>query len=456
MTLFRESSTTPPVVVRILTEGRWVSDNCTKICAMIFDEAHTVITSEDFRKVMRAVRRLTVINVPLTFLTATLPPRLENYFRNQVGLPKDCRMIRTKTNRPEHIYSIKVGPRPKGKGADARRPGLRIGARFVAKLAQGLEGKDRAIVFTRRKSDGQVLSEDLYDCPFISSDMESDRQRMESIRKWENGETGGILMGTSSLIQGLHYDHVRFVVFVAAPWGLMDLVQGAGRGGRDGKPTHVVVINYGDGPPTDIKEQDPGCANEMERWLSEEQCRRLVISSTMDEGDPITCAATNSSLCDHCGTRQSVIDDAWAYATSNERSNTSKNATLQPAVDPQHREEEPEPIPMPTMGSRMPNIKVIEHSAIAASDLALLKNNTSAAFDRILKHLPTCGICWFLNLREGKMEKPQSTHRGLSECASHRRAEIVGFREFYSLNSPVKKCSTVSRSGTLCPPSLTF
>ena len=392
---------------------------------------------------MQFVKELMVQGVAVTFITATLPPRLEEHFRTTVGLPEDHRRIRANTNRPEHTYIVKVIS--KGRDGD-NSDGLRIVARFVAKLASRLQGEERVIVFVRKTDDGRVLSPLLYECPFVSSELEVQQDRIDAVSQWERGETGGILIGTSALIQGLHYDHIRHVVFVGAPWGLMDLVQGAGRGGRDGQLTHVVVMNFKDPLPIQRGSPDPQCRKELTDWLPGGQCRRKIISLTMD-GHPVTCESANSSPCDHCRRRHPHIDTAWTYAHSLAASLNKNNRLHQPASMLQQRDD-PEPIPMPALRSRMPQAEVIEYATITGLDRGDLRKKTHATFDLVMQHQPACGICWFFGLRAGKTKKPAFRHTRLKQCAGHLGKRVEGFDEFYIYNRPSKQGASVSRHDT--------
>jgi hypothetical protein len=413
---------------------------------VVFDEAHTIITSADFRGVMVFVKELMLQGVAVTFITATLPPRLEEHFRTTVRLPENHLRIRANTNRPEHVYIVKVIKKVR---EDDISDGLRLVARFSAKLANRLQGEERIILFVRRTEDGKTLSPQLYDCPFVSSELAVQQDRIDAVSKWERGETGGILIGTSALIQGLHYDHIRHVVFVGAPWGLMDLVQGAGRGGRDGQLTHVVVFNFDDPLPIDRGSVDPQCRDELTKWLPGGQCRRKIISSTMD-GDPVTCESSNSFHCDHCKTKHPHIDTAWTYANSSARP-LDKNQRLHQPASMLQQQDDPEPIPMPALRSRMPQADVIQHAAITGLDRDDLRKNTSATFDLVIQHQPACGICWFFRLRAGNTEKPAVRHPRLKDCVRYLDHRVEGFKEFYTWNKPQKKFLSVSCHDT--PPS---
>ena len=418
---------------------RWLGDNSDFIGSVVFDEAHTIITAHNFRNCMALVSQLMEQMVPVIFVTATLPPRLIGYFRKVTGLPSDVRVIRDTTNRPEIAYVVKVLHRC---GRDKQ---VEIVAKFAAKLADGLQGENRGIVFVQRKDDCESMAQLLYDCPSISSDVDDETARMEAISRWENGSTGGMLVGTSSLIQGLHYDHVRCVVFFGAPWGLIDLVQGAGRGGRDGRPACVVVVDTKDPNPKEIPADDPQCIREVGEWLTATGCRRLAISATMDVGTPVTCATLeNAQLCDRCQPQHPEVDRAWDYATSIRNTRPPKNTGLQPPARAMQPEEPCPQIPLPSLRPQLHLVEVIGHSLLTKSNRDTLSHATRSLRNRIIAIGPTCSICWYLNLRERKIARPEQAHSTLSSCSAYRRRPIEGFKLFYDYSTLAKSLSQVS------------
>ena len=422
---------------------RWLGANCSTIGSVVFDEAHTIITAHNFRKCMSLVSKLMEKTVPVIFITATLPPRLLSHFREVTGLPHDVHVIRDTTNRPEIIYMVK--PLRKRN----RDEQTKIVAMFAAKLAEGLEGEDRGIVFVRRKDDCEPVAKLLHHCPSISSDVDNEAARMGAINQWEDGNTGGMLVGTSSLIQGLHYPHVRCVVFFGAPWGLIDLVQGAGRGGRDGRPAYVVVIDCHDANPKDIPANDPQCIGEVAEWLPPTQCRRVVISATMDIGDSVTCQTLdNAQLCDYCQPQRPVVDEAWVHANSASNAEPAMNTNLHPSARAVRPEESCAQIPLPSIHQQFHRLEVIDHSLITRSNRDHLFQNTRSLFNAILAAAPTCSICWYLSLQETKPVRPKQAHLSLTSCAAYRKTSIEGFQTFYDYSTPNRAKAKVSHCCT--------
>lgn len=270
---------------------------------IVFDEAHVALTSLGFREVVPYIPKIMRTGIPVTFLTATLPPRLRPLFEKAVHLPVGYKKIQAPTNRKEHQYALF---RPKDKLVEKT-------AAFILKLSESLEPSQRGIIFVRKKVYGHSLQNFLQGVDFMHGGIVDEGVRDKMILDWKLGRSGGWIVGTTSLTQGIDYPDVHLVVFVDSPWGMIDFVQGAGRGGRNGKVSKIVVIDGGQHPKI-WDSDDLGCAGEMASWMQNTaQCRRLIISRCIDGGD-VTChTLEGAAFCDICepdAALQEIFDTA--------------------------------------------------------------------------------------------------------------------------------------------------
>jgi superfamily II DNA helicase RecQ len=105
-------------------------------------------------------------------------------------------------------------------------------------------------------------------------------------------------------MSGYDYHLVEDVIFFEIGYGLFNLVQGGGRGGRSGKKANVILLTN-DWVHTCHQNLDP--AEDMEllelmaQWAHNTKlCRRWIISDAMDS-QPTTCAKlAGAQLCDIC------------------------------------------------------------------------------------------------------------------------------------------------------------
>jgi len=142
---------------------------------------------------------------------------------------------------------------------------------FVAASTKLLKGTCRGIVFVMTKSNRRELQKTLQGVDFVSSDIEDLNKRDDMVQRWKMGESGGWIIGTSSLIQGVDYPNVHLVVFMGLTYGMVDFMQGAGRAGRNGEASQVILVQTSLLPST--KHADGlGCAVEMAAWMENGRC----------------------------------------------------------------------------------------------------------------------------------------------------------------------------------------
>lgn len=255
----------------------------------MIDEAHTIVSDSGFRSGMLNFRKLINARVPITLLTGTLPPTFSETLIFNCGLENArYNTIRVPTNRTEHRYGIVL--RDKAVVHSTAES-------FVRRATGELKGTQRGIILTRTRDAATHLAS-LLDVGFIIADGGSDDARNDTMQNWREGGCGGWIVGTKSLLQGLDYPDVRFVLFVESPFGMLDFVQGAGRGGRNGEMCRVVLFHSDVMTP---KDPDIGCLVAMNTWANNtELCRREGISECMD-GRTVTCNTLEGAVkCDIC------------------------------------------------------------------------------------------------------------------------------------------------------------
>jgi superfamily II DNA helicase RecQ len=378
---------------------------------------------------MQLISEVMLLKVRVTFLTATLPCRLESEYKRILKLPKECRTIRASTNRPEHQYII----------LDTSEDQLfnhTVG--FIHEGSTLLSGSQRAIVFVRSKEVGNTIKHVFPKIPFINGDIKDERARSNMIADWEAGRSGGWIIGTTSLIQGVDYSDVRLVVFAASPFGMVDFVQGAGRAGRNGRRARIVVLHTGR-PIYRSKEDvaDLECRKEMASWLKNRSaCRRDGISECMD-GTQQTCRGLlgNAAFCDACQPKhglQAVWDNARKLDLSklaqelqlNLSPDAQKTASLAPANQ----------LAVIPLRPQLAPPDVLRKSAREAS-LSLARLQAAIECVNLLQAFsPNCGICHAVS--GGKTLTGQKHKKWSDYCKPDPK---WNFGPFYYWNKPMDK-----------------
>ncbi len=107
------------------------------------------------------------------------------------------------------------------------------------------DSKSRALVFVQRIADGKTLAKAL-NCGFYRGSSDRDftpKERDATALRWWNGVEieDKVMVATDAFGPGNDYPHVRWVYFVGVPRGVVDFLQMAGRGGRDGDKATIQI-----------------------------------------------------------------------------------------------------------------------------------------------------------------------------------------------------------------------
>ena len=322
--------------------------------------------------------------VPITFLSATKPKRVYDEFVTKCGLPEH-KFIRISSDRREHQYTALL---------ISTDELITRSAAFIMKITSYLTGSRRGIIFTASKNHGHQLQTYLPDIDFIHGDVVEEPVRNRMIQKWKLGQSGGWLLGTSSLIQGVDYPDVHLVIFVGIPWGMIDFVQGAGRSGRNGEMSRVVVIHTGWTPK--IEDEDFQCAAEMKKWLEGNKvCRRLGISSCMDDGNTTCTTLTGAWHCDICkpNALQKLIDGCVPPSLGK----VIKFPPLQLPPSNGGPSRAPVQLEVPTIRPRLARLGVIRNSNKEAEEQKARISAAKLCISTLTSFGEKCIVCFFFN-----------------------------------------------------------
>ena len=389
-----------------------------------------------FRPVMKLISSLMSLKVAVTFMSATVPPHLERVYESELSLPVGYSKIRQPTYRPEHQYILFT---------TIQHTLLDVTAAFIHCSSQLLQDTQRAILFVRSISFGYSIQKIFPGLAFVHSEVKEDKERSEMISKWKAGESGGWIIGTTSLIQGIDYHDVHLVVFAAAPFGLIDFVQGAGRAGRNGKAAKIVMLYDKTTIPCSPGDtNDVGCKKQLAQWLRDKRCRRLGISECMD-GEGKFCRALHGAiLCDICNPHHD-LDSIWGQAMNLRIENLSDgpqpHLTSGTSVD---RPGPAAPLPVIPLRPRLAPPSVLVNSANELRLLQARLDNASRCIDLLITFSPSCGIC---NAESEGKKRTKQNHSKWGQCDLRNRG-IWG--DFYDWNKPRTQGSLVSKPHKSC------
>jgi len=271
------------------------------------DECHQPLTDRIYRPQWAAIQSLIVDNSwQIIHLTATLPPVLQSAWETLLGIDKKRTIfLRGPTNRLELSYNV-LHVNPKERHPDSVAGHL---IRMLEDDNQHPEG--RRIMFVSSIVECDRLAS-LFECFKHHGGMNQD-DRHNHLEGWKKGlvvasdgsqrrETW--IVATPGLITGYDYHRVEDVIFYEIGYGLLNLVQGGGRGGRSGQHANVILLTsdrvYTCHQGLSV-EEDVEMLQLMFEWAhNTEDCRRLLISEAMD-GCRVTCKdLPGAQQCDIC------------------------------------------------------------------------------------------------------------------------------------------------------------
>lgn len=184
----------------------------------MLDQCHLICTTLVYRRVMPQLALLCSIPVQFVYLTTTLPLSLRDELCHQHYVSQAAE-IRAPTRRSNIAYLLH---RLVQKGTDiVQATATYLQAWWVRRFPNG-HGQSQAIVFVRTKKESDRLGT-LLSCPSYHAEGGDAEAKVHMLSQQMSARNkNGFLTGTSGLGAGLDYLHVRLVVHMDEPCGLID------------------------------------------------------------------------------------------------------------------------------------------------------------------------------------------------------------------------------------------
>ncbi|KAF8869304.1 hypothetical protein BD779DRAFT_1739474, partial [Infundibulicybe gibba] len=211
----------------------WV-ENHERVARIVLDECHQVLTSRNHRSDFGKLGCLAKREVQKIFLTASLPLRLEREFLDSMNLPESTLVVRTPAHQPQLRYHV---TKLNANSTDIDQFTASL-VEYVTK--QHLGDRRGGIVFCETKIQANLIG-NLIGCP-VSHAGTPPGARNANEASWLAG-TSKWIAATTGLIHGVDHPDCGAVIMLNQHYGLLNIYQGAGRGGRNGQPAWVFVIN---------------------------------------------------------------------------------------------------------------------------------------------------------------------------------------------------------------------
>lgn len=291
------------------------------IARFVIDEAHCCVEwGFGFRKdyIELSYLRANFPTVPITALTATAPPAVQQGIIKILGLDKSCQRRQLKVftasvNRPNLHYEVRFFSNPDHSEdiiPDIERFLLEYKER---RLASKSKSTGAGIVYCRRKDTVELVAQQLREKGFGAHAFHaaiSATDKDTILRNWVDNVDGyEIVVATVAFGMGVDKLDVRFVIHVDLPGSIETYYQASGRAGRDGKGAlciiyysredraKVLILNRGNGEKTG----DIGLQFMIQYCERTNTCRHLQLCSYFEQNIPrLPSKEWCNYACDYC------------------------------------------------------------------------------------------------------------------------------------------------------------
>jgi len=278
---------------------------------IVVDECHLTITAAGYRESMVELRSIRRLRTQFVYLTATLPPSMQDEFeeRNHLSSPT---YVRESVHRANIRYAVwKV--RTDSSLVETVARDLQSSWRNISPVEMSLE---KGIVYVRHIAEGERLAQ-LLGCGLYSgADHRTEQEKSAFLQQWTRDPKTPFLVATTALAEGFDYPHVRVVIVVDVPIDLVVFGQETGRVGRDGKEGCAFVYvpsTFQPGAPSaalaevasslyDRSLWEQQCQIAVQRFLAGTECRRTVLSDFLDDPTERRWCIEGDVPCDICVT----------------------------------------------------------------------------------------------------------------------------------------------------------
>ena len=257
-----------------------------KLDRIIFDEAHLIVTSANYRYQMHSLKRLRIFATQFVFFSATLPDFVLSKLEESMVLTKNT-VLRTSTIRNNISYRVKVFPKTVRQESERFEEVLTT----IIDLKADFEVSDRVLIFVMDTNTAKNLSEYL-GCKYYASNVEEKDKVIDSFISFDR-----ILVATSALGEGFDYSSIRLIIHYISSFSFIDFQQQTGRAGRDQKNSISLTLTMDN--ELRYSDRDNDFKTLYKEYLNESICRRRIINRVFDNEISDTCT-TNQNPCDLC------------------------------------------------------------------------------------------------------------------------------------------------------------
>ena len=261
---------------------------------IVFDEAHCILEwGSTFRKAYTQLRKLRSQEFwapQIVMLTGSASPFQRRTLMKTIKL-RDPAVFVLSHDRPNIFFSVVA---KKSEDSDLK---------LILDIATRKYPNKSGIVYCRTKKICDKICTELTNrhcrAEIFTGDL-TVREKNDILSRWLTEETQ-VVVATIAFGMGINKPDCRFVIHYETPSSIENYYQGAGRAGRDGRPSlSLLMFSYGDIRKQDLMMGDDsqGFKKYMQMYLyamDTGRCRRNMLLSYFQPNAP-----TNCNYCDNC------------------------------------------------------------------------------------------------------------------------------------------------------------
>jgi superfamily II DNA helicase RecQ len=254
---------------------------------IVIDEAHLILTADNYRKDVIHLAQLYTLHVTITLLSATFPPQSVPHLKDFLHL-RDLKIFRERTMVPSLVIEINVEDNEHAWKERILSMARRVQPWLEERNAQG-------VIFCQKKDECLYFAQCLA-VPAYHAGLDTASREM-IYKNWVTGQKC-LVVATSAFGTGVDGPNVLCVIHAGIPYSMIDYLQEIGRAGRNGTKSYAIMFaqsqQYANVPGGDHK----GIRALNDLVFSEKECRRLPMSH-FNDGEFLSCALVGE-MCDLC------------------------------------------------------------------------------------------------------------------------------------------------------------
>ncbi|KAH1416812.1 hypothetical protein KXX32_009757 [Aspergillus fumigatus] len=264
--------------ISLTPESAWTR----RLDQIVIDKCHVMLNSQrDFRPQMAQLGQLVQARTQMVWLTATLPPSIEDELCQQMKHDRAAVTIyRAQTSRPNMAYQVWRPPIPGvGRGPYQWIESEAVVAFIRDRIQQAAGGK--VIIYANIIGQVTAMARVLGCEAYYSEQLDKAGVLVRFMG------ASPVIAATSALGMGVDIPNIRSIIHIGTPRTLLDYAQESGQAGRDGQRSEAIIIQPAgwDAPAPWIEGVAPEDQERVAGYIGVVEgvgCRRVVLDQYLD------------------------------------------------------------------------------------------------------------------------------------------------------------------------------